>query len=272
MNQITQAWLVCVKSGFTCVSHCRWETKACVGHVGRLSKNSSRWSCFTSRPAEKRCGHFNNISKVMQQAAFLGCFNADCHRAQGREKKGTFGINKCINTHCYLSDVWSLLHFSFPCCCVHEHRWNPCRDRLDHSIKCTTPKCTSSASNWLMQQCIMIHFHHLWCTPEMSGLCFFQVVHNFSKVPRPQSIEQHSRVWASETLCDPSKHSAYHHSHLLKSFQNRSIRRNKLSCTSVNIMNRKEKTCHTEQMLLSIHPSNLDWMNCVHSFPSCHRT
>ena len=67
-------------SCFTCVLHYRWQTKGrclCVSHAGRFSKNSSRWSCFTSRPAEKRCDHFNNISEVMQQTGFLGCFTTD---------------------------------------------------------------------------------------------------------------------------------------------------------------------------------------------------
>ncbi len=108
------AWPVFAVSYFTCVLHYRWQTKdrrMCVGHAGGFSKNRSRWSCFNSPPAEKRCGHFKNINEVMQQTEFLGCFTADCPRsatytlcwAQG--KKGRllllqipFGLCTFVNT------------------------------------------------------------------------------------------------------------------------------------------------------------------------------
>lgn len=57
-----------------------------VMHAAGSSKNSNRWSDLPSSHAEKRCGHFSNINKVMQQSEFLSCHTTDCHWARQRKQ------------------------------------------------------------------------------------------------------------------------------------------------------------------------------------------
>lgn len=106
-------------------------------HVGGFSKNSSRWSCFTSPPAEKRCGHFKNINEVMQRAEFLGCFTADCHWSatytlcwaqgkMGRLLLLQIPLVVCtfVNTQ---NGTQSVLDLIISCCEMQECKFSPCR-------------------------------------------------------------------------------------------------------------------------------------------------
>lgn len=127
----TPTWLVFAASCLTCVSHLQNTTNegslacVCVSPCRQfLSKNSSRWSCFTSPPAEKHCGRLNSISEVMQRTEFLGCFAADCRRAasytlcwaQGEKKKGRLrgpgGVCACVTSQGCWEGFTSSAHVS----------------------------------------------------------------------------------------------------------------------------------------------------------------
>lgn len=116
------------------------------------------------RLQQRRCSASSNISEVMQQAQFLGCFNNDCHRPRGRkwggETRPPEGATKFVFLH---ATKWSPV---FSIMTIFLQVWKQIENPSVTSLKCpaaglernSAPCCQILTQTHSTPGCSMIYF------------------------------------------------------------------------------------------------------------------